>query len=140
MRKKISSFIKISGSIFFVALHDISLKENLKLMILLINVNSLYSYNKRDIEHLLTLTDSFTWEELPTRDPDTGYMTKAGYIPAIQRLTNYAVLFGTIFYVTQSAVRMVSNHEMIFSSWFPFDLSVTAVYVIANIMQVGSTV
>ena len=123
-----------------MALHDISLKENLKLMILLINVTSLYSYHKRDIEHLLTLTDSFTWEELPTRDPDTGYMTKAGYIPAIQRLTHYAVLFGTIFYVTQSAVRMVSNHEMIFSSWFPFDLSVTTVYVIANIMQVGSTV
>jgi hypothetical protein len=123
-----------------VALHAISLQENLKLMILLNNVNSLYSYQKRDIEHLLTLTDSFTWEELPTRDPDTGHLTKAGYIPVIQRLTNYAVLFGTIFYFTQSAVRMVSKHEMIFSSWFPFDLSVTTVYVIANTMQVGSTV
>jgi hypothetical protein len=109
-------------------------------MILLINVNSLYSYHKRDIEHLFTLTDSFTWEELPTRDPDTGHLTKAGYIPVVQRLTNYAVLFGTIFYFTQSTVRIVSKHEMIFSSWFPFDLSVTTVYVIANTMQVGSTV
>lgn len=123
-----------------MALHDISLKKNLKLMILLINVSSLYSYHKRDIEYLFTLTDSFTWEELPTRDPDTGHLTKAGYIPVIQRLTNYAVLFGTIFYFMQSTVRMVSKHEMIFSSWFPFDLSVTTVYVIANTMQVGSTV
>jgi hypothetical protein len=29
----------------------------------------------------------FTWEELPTGDPETGYLTKAGYIRLIPSLT-----------------------------------------------------
>jgi len=52
----------------------------------LIEFYSHFIYRKRDIEHLLTLTDFFTWEELPTRDPDTGCLTKAGCIPIIQDL------------------------------------------------------
>jgi len=66
----------------YMALHDNSPKEKLELMILLINV-----HRKRDIELLLTLTDSFTREELPTTDYDTGHLTKAGYIQVIQHLT-----------------------------------------------------
>ena len=111
----------------------------MKLMIVLINLHSLYSYRKSYIEHLLTLTDTFTWEELPVRDPDTGHLTKAGYIPVIQRLTKYAFIFAMSYYLTQSAYLMVTEHGMILTSWFPFDLSVTTVYVIANTIQVGST-
>jgi hypothetical protein len=123
-----------------VALHDNSSNENLKLSIVLTKVCSLYRYRKRHMEHLLTLTDSFTWEELPIRDPDTGHLTKAGYIPVIQRLTKYTFLFTILFHFTQSTFRMVTEHEMILTPWFPFDLSVTTVYVTANIMQVGLTV
>ncbi|GFG34727.1 hypothetical protein Cfor_02984, partial [Coptotermes formosanus] len=93
------------------------------------------SYCKRDIEHLLSLTDSFTWEELPTRDPDTGYLTKAGYIPIIQRLTKYSAGFTVLVHIIQSASRIVSNHEMVLTSWFPFDISASPVYVLANITQ-----
>lgn len=112
----------------------------MKLIIVLINLHSLYSYRKRHIEHLLNLTDTFTWEELPIRDPNTGHLTKAGYIPVIQRLTKYTFCGGMSYYLTQSAFRMVMERGMILTSWFPFDLSVTTVYVIANIMQVGSLV
>jgi len=108
-------------------------------MIVLINLHSLYSYRKSYIEHLLTLTDTFTWEELPVRDPDTGHLTKAGYIPVIQRVTKYAFVFAMSYYLTQSAYLMVTEHGMVLTSWFPFDLSVTTVYVIANTIQVGST-
>jgi hypothetical protein len=100
------------------------------------NINSHYSYHKRDIEHLLTLTDSFTWEELPTRDPDTGYLTKAGYIPIIQNLTKYipATLVG--YHVTQSTVRIAMSHDMVFTTWYPFDASASPVFEIANATQV----
>ena len=104
------------------------------------NILSPYSYRKRDIELLLRLTDSFSWEELPTRDPDTGYLTKAGYIPIIQDLTKYFFWFTVLFHFIQSAVRIVINHEMILIiSWFPLDTSATSVYIFVNITQVQST-
>jgi HKD family nuclease len=111
----------------------------MKIMILLISLHSLYSYRKRHIEQLLNLTDTFTWEELPIRDPDTRHLTKAGYIPVIQRLNKYAFIFAMSYKLTQSAYLMVTEYGMVLTSWFPFDLSVTTVYVIANTMQVGST-
>jgi hypothetical protein len=111
----------------------------MKLMTVLISLHSLYRYRKRHIEYLLTLTDTFTWEELPIRNPDTGDLTKAGYIPAIQGFTKYAFILGVSYYLTQSAYLMVTEYGMILTSWFPFDLSVTTVYVIANTIQVGST-
>jgi hypothetical protein len=95
-----------------------------------------YSYRKRDIEHLLSLTDSFTWEELPTRDPDTGYLTKAGYIPIIQNLTKYSLVLAFVYHNIQSAVRMVMSHDMMITSWYPFDASVSPVFEIANLTQV----
>jgi len=97
-----------------------------------------FSYRKRDVEHLLRLTASFTWEELPTRDPDTGHLTKAGYIPIIQSTTKFTAGFLTSFHIIQTTVRILSNHEMVLTSWFPFDLSKAPVYVFANITQVES--
>jgi len=105
----------------------------------LISTLSHYSYPNRQIEHLLTLTDSFSWEELQTRDPETGNITNAGYIPIIQRLTKNIVSFGFAFHGIQSAVRIVMSHEMIFPMWFPFDASSSPLYEIINIMQVMFT-
>jgi hypothetical protein len=101
-----------------------------------IHTYSRYSYRKRDIERLLCLTEAFTWEELPTRDPSTGYTTKAGYIPIIQRLAKYssAILLG--FHFVQSAVRVVVNHDMILTAWFPFDASSSPLYELVNVIQV----
>jgi len=98
----------------------------------------LYSYRKRDIEHLLTLTDSFTWEELPTRDPDTGYLTTAGYIKRIQNVTKYLVLFSSAGHFIQSTVRIITNHETIFPLWFPMDASRSPIFEIINVTQVCS--
>ena len=104
------------------------------------NVHYPYSYRKRDIELLLRLTDSFSWEELPTRDPDTGYLTKAGYIPIIQRLTIYAFWVAVFFHFIQSTVRIVISREFVVTSWFPFDISATSIYICANVIQVQFTV
>jgi hypothetical protein len=97
---------------------------------------SCYSFRKRELEYLLGLTDSFTWEELPTRDPDTGNLTKAGCIPIIERFTKYALLILLAFHTIQSSVRIVLNHDMIFTSCYPFDVSTSPAYEIVNFTQV----
>ena len=102
----------------------------------LISVGFLSSYRKRNIEHLLRLTDFFIWEDLPTRDPDTGYLTKAGLIPIIQTVAAYIIALSLVFHIIQSGVRIVLDHDMIMTSWYPFDASVSPVYETANLTQV----
>jgi len=97
-----------------------------------------FSYRKLDIEHLLTLTDSFTWDELPTRDPDTGYLTNAGYIPFNQILIRNAAIFGYVHHLIQSTVKIVVNHETIFPVWLPIDATRNPVYGFIIAMQVCS--
>jgi hypothetical protein len=98
-----------------------------------------YSYRKRDIEHLFVLTDSFTWEELPTRDPETGNITHAGYIPIIQNYAKNILSFAFAFCGIQSAVRIVMSHELIYPMWFPIDVSWSPLYEIVNLSQVMFT-
>jgi hypothetical protein len=95
-----------------------------------------HSYRKSEIEQLLSLTDSFTWEELPTRDPDTGYLTKAGYIPIIQALTKNMYGFLIAFNIIQLIELSVMSHDMFLASWYPFDVSESPMYEIANFTQV----
>jgi hypothetical protein len=101
-----------------------------------INIYSCYSYRKWEVEHLIRLTDSFTWEELPTRDPDTEYLTNTGYIPLIQRLAKYITAFAVVFHSIQNTVRIVLNHDMEFSTCYPFDVSASPAYETENLTQV----
>jgi hypothetical protein len=97
---------------------------------------SVFRFRKRDINYLIILTESFTWEELPTRDPDTGYLTKAGYIPKIQTAAKQILAFTSTFHTTQSIIRMALNHDMVYSKWYPFDATVSPAYEIVNFTQV----
>lgn len=92
----------------------------------------LYCYHKRDFEHLLRLTDSFTWKELPTRDPDICYVTKAGCNPIIQTL-RYDTGLISYFHIIHSTFRIATNSKMILTSWFPFDTSAAPVYVFVKV-------
>jgi hypothetical protein len=85
---------------------------------------------------LLRLTDSFSWEDLPTRDPASGNSTTAAYIPIIERLTKYVSAAAFLFHTIQSCVRIVLSHDMVFTTWYPFDATVSPLYEIANITQV----
>jgi hypothetical protein len=82
------------------------------------------------------LTDSFTWEELPTRDAATGYRTKAWYIPITQTIAKYIPVLVYVIHIFQIAVDIVTSHGMVFPAWLPFDVSVSPVYEIANLVQV----
>jgi hypothetical protein len=95
-----------------------------------------FRFLESEIECLIRLTDSFTWEELPTTYSDTGFLTKAAYIPIIQRITKNLTAFMLGFHGTQSAVRMVMYHDMILAKWYPFDASASPAYGITNLSQV----
>jgi hypothetical protein len=94
---------------------------------------------KREVYDLIILTESFTWEDLPTRHPDTGRLTNAGYIQKIPDAVKKFTVFAFIFNGTQCIIRMVHSHEMVFSEWYPFDASVSPGYELANLSQVFRT-
>jgi hypothetical protein len=100
------------------------------------NIDFGFRFRKRDIEHLINLTDSFTWEELPTRDPNTGSLTQTGYIPITQTIATYAPSLVYVIHMAQSAVRIVTSRDMVFPAWLPFDASVSPIYETANLVQV----
>ena len=84
----------------------------------------------------MDLTDSFTWEDLPTRDADTGHLTAAGLIPRIDVFSMRAATAIILIHFSQSIIRIVTNHETIFIAWYPFDWTVSPFYELVNISQV----
>jgi hypothetical protein len=90
-----------------------------------------------NLEYLINFAESFTWKQYPVRDPETGILTMRGYMTRISSFTKFAWAFMAVFHVTQSSYRMLSSHAMIFPTWYPFDVSASPLYEIANFTQVG---
>jgi hypothetical protein len=88
------------------------------------------------IESAIDLTDSFTWEDLPTKDADTGHRTAAGCIPLSMKFSRNAAIATLSFHFAQSTLRIVTNHETIIIAWYPFDWTVSPFYELVNISQV----
>jgi len=84
----------------------------------------------------MDLTDIFMWEDLPTRDPDTGHLTAAGWIPKINVFSMRAATAIILIHFAQSTIRIVTNHETIATAWYPFDWTVSPFYELVNISQV----
>jgi len=88
------------------------------------------------IERVMDLTDSFTWEDLPTRDADSGHLTAAGLIPLTMKYSVRLTIATLCFHIVQSTIRMVKNHETMVVAWYPFDWNVSPFYELVNISQV----
>jgi hypothetical protein len=73
---------------------------------------------------------------MPTRHPDMGYVTKAGYIQKIPVTAKHIAAFILVFHGIQTTVRIVLNHDMVYSKWYPFDATVSPLYELANLSQV----
>jgi hypothetical protein len=91
---------------------------------------------QRSIERAMDLTDSFTWEDLPTRDADTGQLTAAGWIPLTMKYSTIAAIALQFFHIVQSTICIVTNHEKIAVAWYPFEWVVSPYYELVNISQV----
>jgi len=84
----------------------------------------------------MDLTDSFTWDDLPTRDTETGHLTAAGWIPLTMNYSFRVGIAGSCIHFVQSTIRMVKNHETLYIVWYPFDWTVSPIYELVNISQV----
>ena len=93
-------------------------------------------FRKHIIERAMDLTDSFTWEDLPTRDAHTGHLTAAGWIPPTMKYSRSVAIGILCFHTVQSTIRIVTKHETIFIVWCPFDWTVSPFYELVNISQV----
>ena len=93
-------------------------------------------FRQHSIERAMDLTDSFTWDDLPTRDADTGHLTAAGWIPLIQKYTIRITVVTLGFHFVQSTIRITTNHETVLLTWYPFDWTVSPFYELVNISQV----
>jgi hypothetical protein len=91
---------------------------------------------RHSIERAMDLTDSFTWEDLPTRDADTGHLTAAGWIPLSMKYSVRVAIACLCVHIVQSTIRMVKNHETMLVAWYPFDWTVSPFYELVNISQV----
>ncbi|XP_023717009.1 odorant receptor 2a [Cryptotermes secundus] len=116
--EEVMKSIRVFLAIIFVTVMDIS-----------------FRFRKHDMNHLITLTEYFTWEELPAIHPDTGYATHAGLVPKIPVIVKYMMVFIAVFHGTQCIVRMIISHDMIYSKWYPFDATVSPVYELVNLSQ-----
>jgi len=88
----------------------------------------------------MDLTDSFTWENMPTRDADSGQLTAAGWIPLTLNYSVRATIAILCFHAVQSTIRMVKYHETMYIAWYPFDWNVSPFYELVNISQVTISV
>jgi hypothetical protein len=84
----------------------------------------------------MDLTDSFTWEDLPTRHADTGHLTAAGWIPLTMKYSRRAANATVCLHIIQTTLRIVTNHETQYNVWYPFDWTVSPFYELVNISQV----
>jgi hypothetical protein len=95
-----------------------------------------FRFRQRDVEHLIRLAESFKGNDFPNTDPDTGDLTMTGYIPRVNNLATFGWTFLAVFHTIQSAVRMLTSRYMIFTTWYPFDASVSPRYELINLSQV----
>jgi hypothetical protein len=94
------------------------------------------SWRLHKFEKLLRLTESFTWEDLPTRDPHTGYRTLVGWIPHLQKVMKYGFASTASYHLVQSGIRIYVSHELMYSAWYPFDTASSPVFELTILMQV----
>jgi hypothetical protein len=95
-----------------------------------------FRFSKREIEYLIRFAESFKGDDFPDRDPDTGILTMTGCIPLVNNLAKYGWSFVAVFHGIQSTVRMLTSRSMIFTTWYPFDASVSPLYELLNLSQV----
>ena len=84
----------------------------------------------------MDLIDNFKVVDMPTSDADTGHFTAAGWIPRINVFSMWAFIEILCFHTVQSTMRIVTNHETILITWYPFDWTVLSFYELVNISQV----
>jgi hypothetical protein len=87
---------------------------------------------------MIRLTDAFIWEDLPTREPDTGSLAMVAWIPRIQRVITLTMCSALITHLAQSILHILlaGDRSLPYSAWYPFDTTKTPAYELISIVQV----
>ena len=93
-------------------------------------------FDNKSIERAIDLAESFTWEDLPTRDADTEDMTATGWIPRIKATVNTMAVVALVTYCAQYAFHIVKSRDLMYRAWYPFDWNVLPFYELVEISQV----
>ncbi|PSN58269.1 Odorant receptor 88 [Blattella germanica] len=107
--------------------------------LVIIPFNFCFRFQMKDFEQLTKMTELFTWEELPTKDPDSGEITSAGLVAPLRKLVKYSFIGGITGHTFQCLYRIIWNHELIFVIWSPYDWQVSPAYEITNVMQMAGS-
>jgi hypothetical protein len=72
---------------------------------------------------MLRHTDVFTWENPPTRDPDTGSLTMAAWITSIKNAKSVITSSAFVFHLVQNAIRLSTSdaHPFFYQTGYPLD-------------------
>jgi hypothetical protein len=90
------------------------------------------------MERLLRLTEPFTWEGTPTRDPHTGRVTMAAWIRRINTFAQKIFTLLVFIHFIYISFRSVSSEGRLlqFNTWYPFETLTSPQYEIVNATQV----
>ncbi|PSN45085.1 Odorant receptor 98 [Blattella germanica] len=117
-----------------VARAAISLRTAFPMCIMLMP-HTAVSLNLELFETLFHKTDTLLWEDMPEKDPVTGQLTIAGWIPRTMTLVKCGII-GSIFAHAVQVTDRIRSHELTTYSWYPFDCYSSPAYEITNFVQV----
>ncbi|PNF35147.1 hypothetical protein B7P43_G09266 [Cryptotermes secundus] len=106
-------------------------------MALALSVHIFLRFRCEEVGRVISFTESFTWEELPTKDPETGSLTMAGWIPRVQWFGKTFMQFAMILHCIITAIRIavLDNRPLSYNAWYPFDTAVSPTYELVNLTQ-----
>ncbi|KAJ4437197.1 hypothetical protein ANN_17332 [Periplaneta americana] len=92
-------------------------------------------FQMKTLKRLFCVIESFTWENMPLIDEETGKMTMAEWIPRIEKFVKRSLSFALALHIVQASVRVTTTDEMIYNTMYPFDILQSPVYEIILMTQ-----
>lgn len=97
-----------------------------------------FRLEKDRIVKLMALTNSFTWEDLPTTSTDGETPTMASMIPRIKKTVKQMLISVMAFHGMYIVLRLVNSEQRVLTanSFYLFDVSFSPVYEVILLSQV----
>ncbi|PSN35840.1 Odorant receptor 89 [Blattella germanica] len=109
-------------------------------MLVIVPFNFCVRFQLKKFENVIEMTEGFTWEEMPFKDPIMGTLTSAGMLPLIWKIIKYGFMTMGYGHLIQSFYRIIVNHELMFRTWCPIDCHASIVFEVTNISHIMTSI